>query len=164
MQKVQVCSIPTQFFPHTKHYQAPAIQFFKCLPFTHVFCNEHPSKCYIPDNRLSQIPEESGTSELLGKQGMMAAALLLICFTANFLKNFSVWCGFHFWHSIYSEFTTGGKGRNNTTRLLPAIKTCSTLAICNIRGLWFVLERRSLFSRNIFSKCWGEKESSSVYK
>lgn len=98
MQKVQVCSIPTQFFPHTKHYQAPAIQFFKCLPFAHVFCNEHPSKCYIPDSRLSQIPEESGTSELLGKQGMMAAALLLICFTTNFLKNFSL--GWTFTHCI----------------------------------------------------------------
>lgn len=98
MQKVQVCSIPTQFFPHTKHYQAPAIQFFKCLPFAHDFCNEHPSKCYIPESRLSQIPEESGTSELLGKQGMMAAALLLICFTANFLKNFSL--GWTFTHCI----------------------------------------------------------------
>ena len=43
------------------------IQFPQCLNFAHICCNEYPSKCCIPDTRLSQIPEESATPELPGK-------------------------------------------------------------------------------------------------
>lgn len=51
---------------YTKRYRAHVIQFLKCLNFAHICCNEYLSKCCIPDMRISQIPEESGTS--LGKR------------------------------------------------------------------------------------------------
>lgn len=82
------------------------------------------------------------------------------------LKLSSCWTWFPFIYFFYAFpmfciYTVGREAGRNIT----VSNHKNLFNICNKRGLWLVLERRFLFSRNIsFCNCWGEKKRFSISK